>query len=287
MPKVSVLVPVYKTRDEHLREAIESVLAQTYTDFELLILDDSPAEARKGALVAEYQDARIKYACNEKNLGISGSRNKLLEAAAGEYLAVFDHDDIMLPERLAKQVAHLDAHPEVGVVGCFVEYVPSGRQAKLPVEDEEIRLALLHGCVVFHTGSMIRRSVLEKAGLRYEEKYSPCEDQALWLRLMAHTRFYNIPELLMKYRFHAQNTSKRQAERMRRITESLCALAESSYPELTAEYKRLARRIIKIRLFGILPLLTIKGVSKRDTMTWRVYLFGFLPILVCRSIVRI
>lgn len=104
MPKVSVLMPVYKTQEEHLRQAIESVLNQTYADFEFLILDDCPDDTRED-IVKSYQDKRIKYSQNEKNLGITPSRNKLIDMAQGEYLAVFDHDDISLPERFAKQVA--------------------------------------------------------------------------------------------------------------------------------------------------------------------------------------
>ena len=84
MPKVSVLIPLYKTNDAVLRETIESVLGQTYRDFELLLLDDSPPGARKQAVVEEYKDERIRYEVNEQNLGISGSRNKLMEIARGE-----------------------------------------------------------------------------------------------------------------------------------------------------------------------------------------------------------
>ena len=93
MTKVSVLMPVYKTNEQYLREAIASILNQTFTDFEFLILDDCPNDTRE-RIVKPYEDKRIKYSINEKNLGISASRNKLIEMAQGEYLAIFDHDDI-------------------------------------------------------------------------------------------------------------------------------------------------------------------------------------------------
>ena len=105
MPRVSVLLPVYNTRPEHLREAIDSILAQTFADFELLILNDCSTNADVEEVVKSYTDPRIVYAVNERNLGISPSRNRLLDMAQGEYLAVMDHDDISLPERFEKQVA--------------------------------------------------------------------------------------------------------------------------------------------------------------------------------------
>ena len=99
MLKVSVLMPVYKTPEKYLREAIESILAQTFTDFEFLILDDCPTDKTCEAIINSYSDSRIKYQKNPENLGISGTRNKLLSMAKGEYIAVMDHDDISMPDR--------------------------------------------------------------------------------------------------------------------------------------------------------------------------------------------
>ena len=104
MPKVSVLMPVYKTEETHLKEAISSILNQTIKDFEFLILDDCPEDNRE-KIVKSFDDKRIRYLKNEQNRGITSSRNKLFDIAKGEYLAIFDHDDISLPERLEKQVA--------------------------------------------------------------------------------------------------------------------------------------------------------------------------------------
>ena len=92
MPKVSVLMPIYKTNEKYLKEAISSILNQSYTDFEFLILDDCPEDTRE-EIVKSFKDKRIKYFKNERNLGITPSRNKLIDMAKGEYLAVFDHDD--------------------------------------------------------------------------------------------------------------------------------------------------------------------------------------------------
>ena len=99
--KVSVLTPIYRTDESFLREAIESVLGQTFGDFELLLLDDCPEDSRE-KVVRSYDDPRIVYRRNDRNLGIAESRNRLVEMAKGEYLAVFDHDDVCRPDRLAK-----------------------------------------------------------------------------------------------------------------------------------------------------------------------------------------
>ena len=127
MPRVSVLMPVYNTHPEHLREAMDSILAQTFTDFEFLILNDCSTDSGVEEVVKSYHDPRIIYAVNDHNLGISGSRNRLIDMARGEYLAVMDHDDFSFPDRLEKEAAFLDTHPDVGIVGSLVESMPTAR----------------------------------------------------------------------------------------------------------------------------------------------------------------
>ena len=106
MPEVSVLLPVYNTPEDFLRQAVESILNQTFQDFELLIVNDaSTTDVEK--VIRSYSDSRIKYFKNKTNLGISGTRNILLDKAQGKYLAVMDHDDISLPERLALSLIHI------------------------------------------------------------------------------------------------------------------------------------------------------------------------------------
>lgn len=116
MSSVSVLMPIYRTNHSHLKEAIESVLNQTYQDFEFLILNDSPDDKNLEEFVLSYKDKRIKYFKNEKNMGITPSRNKLISLATGKYLMVMDHDDISLPTRMEEQVAFLEKHNKWFVV---------------------------------------------------------------------------------------------------------------------------------------------------------------------------
>ncbi len=276
-PKVSVLVPVYRTNPAFLREAIRSVLTQTYTDFELVMLDDCPDDPRE-SVVREFSDARIRYARNARNLGITPSRNRLIDMARGDYLAVFDHDDVSHPTRLEKEVAYLDAHPECGVVSSWTRVIPSGELMRRAADDRAIRLGLMGGCCVSHSAAMIRASVLKETGIRYEEAFSPAEDYALFLKLVPHVRFHNIPETLLDYRWHGDNTSAAQSSKMAVAADLARRWAARNLPELHDEFLVRAPLVSRVRLFGIPGLLK---VVHTPSLT-KVYFLGFLPLIVIR-----
>lgn len=281
-PTVSVLLPIYNTKEEHLREAIESILNQTFTDFELLILNDSPENKQLDAIVASYTDPRIRYQRNETNIGISATRNKLIDMAQGEFLAVMDHDDICDPTRFEKQVAYMRRHPKVGVLGSQAESLPAGKIAPTPEYDIEIKLSLMWGCVIIHPSALIRHSVLKRTAVRYEAHYSPAEDHAMWCRLIPHTRFHNLQEKLLTYRLHKNNTSQKQHQRMRIAADAVRVLAEQTAPGLYKEYLLTARQITRFKLFGIIPLLKVVRHGYRKT----VYLFGYIPLLCVRTSIK-
>lgn len=256
MPKVSVLMPVYKTPENYLREAIESILNQTFTDFEFLILDDCP-EDRREDIVKSYQDPRIKYYQNEVNLGISDARNRLLELAQGEYLAIFDHDDISKPARLEQQVAFLDQHPDYGVVSCQSFNIVSNTPYNIPCTDQEIKIGLMHGCPIQHSACMLRTSVLKEHDIRYESQYSPSEDYALFCCLIPYTKFYNLDEELFLYRDHEGNTSHQQQDRMRNATLAIYAMVRTAHPDLYQLYRYHVTERTKYKLFGRIRLFTV------------------------------
>lgn len=289
-PKVSVLMPIYKTNKRYLCEAIESILNQTFTDFEFLILDDCPEDSRE-KIVQSYQDKRIRYIQNHKNIGITPSRNKLLKMAKGEYLAVMDHDDISLPQRFEKEVSYLDAHHEVGVVSCWHTRIISHERRVYPVTHNDIVKGIVcGGCYILHPASMIRKSVLLDNHLQYEEEYSPCEDFMLWARLIEYTKFHNIPEFLFKYRDHDKNTSHRQSKIMTTQTEKIINFMSKKYPKLTwrwivywpCQFFPLFRVKVKenkkeIRLFSFIPFLTLKNKKNNKVVVkfWSIPLFYF------------
>ena len=250
MPRISVLMPVYNTKPEHLREAMDSILSQTFTDFEFLILNDCSPNADVEEVVKSYADPRIVYAVNEHNLGISGTRNRLLDMAQGEYLAVMDHDDISLPERFAKQAAFLDAHPEVGIVGCQVWNCVTRKDRRLPLKNTDIKKNMMLGCAFCHPAIMMRASVLKEHGIRYEELFSPAEDYALFCRLMKHTDFANLPEVLFHYRDWEGNTSHKQNTAMASATLGIEYFVRKENPEIWAMAQYHIKRKERIKILG-------------------------------------
>ena len=279
MPEVSVLMPVYNTRPEHLREAMESILAQTFTDFEFLILNDASSDPRVEEVVQSFSDPRIVYAVNEKNLGISGSRNRLLDMAKGEYLAVMDHDDISLPGRLEKQVAFLKEHPDVGLVGCQFSTIGRDKISHLPLDDISLKKALMVHCGdMCHPASMLRRDVLEKHHIRYEAMFSPSEDHALFCRMLPHTCFATLPEVLFCYRAWEGNTSHSQAKKMESATQGVLSFARRENPDLWAMARTCLVERRRYRLFGI-PVIT--RVSTWRETRW--LLFECLPLWTAKE----
>lgn len=259
MPTVSVLTPIYNTSHEHLRACIESILNQTFADFEFIILNDSPDNTELEKFVLSFQDKRIRYVKNDKNIGISASRNKLIDLAHGKYLAIFDHDDISYPTRLEKQVTFLDKNPYVGVVGTWAHWF--GEKdfiRKNPEFDTDIKIRLTDVCAIMHTSAMIRKSILVDNNIRYEELYTPAEDYRLWGQLMAVTNFYNIQESLVEYRCASTNTSAQQRKQMEIAHESIKIQICNKYPMYRLAFERNLRRI-RFRLFGKIPLIKIKN----------------------------
>lgn len=277
MPRVSVLTPIYNTNPKYLCEMIESVLNQTFTDFEFLILNDSPDNIEIENIVKKYasHDKRIKYYKNENNIGITPSRNKLLELAHGEYLAIFDHDDISLPERLEKQVKYMDEHPYVGVVSGWLQCFGNRNDIlKNPETDTKIKIHLTENCCISHTASMIRKKVLTDNNIKYEEYYTPAEDYRLWTRLMDVTHFYNIQQVLVKYRCYDDNTTSKQLNKMLSKHDNIqCEICDKHYAyyEFFKKQCDTNQTIFRLRLFGVIPLLKIKNN--------KIYLFEILPIM--------
>ena len=279
MTKVSALLCTYNTPEQYLREAIESVLNQTFPDFELIVLDDGSTNADIERIVKSYSDDRIRFYKNERNTGISAARNRMVDLARGEYLAVIDHDDVSLPRRFEKQVAYLDAHPDTGVVGGQAEFIPAGKVKKRPVDNESIKILLMRQCAIFHPSCMIRKSVLEKTGVRYEKRFFPAEDYALFCRLIRHTDFYNIPDVLLLYRKHKTNTSAVQSEKINRATVAIQNFARSQNPELAAIADTECGTVETFRLFNVLPVFSIRKKRNRKTLL----LFGFLPVFSAKT----
>lgn len=201
-PRVSVLMPVYNTDEEYFREAIDSILNQTYKNFELVILDDgSTTNIEK--IVKSYSDKRIRFYKNPKNLGISLTTNKLIDLATGEFIALMDSDDISVSTRLQKEVDYLDKNPTVSIVSCTYEEFPINITTIPPKKARYLDLMCFN--FMSNPGCMMRLADINKYHLRYDPKFPPCQDYEFWSRAIRHLKIENIQEILLKHRRHKNN----------------------------------------------------------------------------------
>lgn len=200
--KVTVLMPVYNG-EPYLSKAIESVLNQTFTDFEFLIINDGSTD-NSVEIIESYGDSRICLIHNKTNAGLVFTLNKGLDLAQGEYIARMDSDDISLPERLERQAELMDRNPAVGISSAWIKLFGAGYSEiwRYPADDASIKARLIFESVIMHPAVIIRKEVLAKHGLYYSSDVSYAQDYDLWVRCAKYTRFANIDEVLLKYRMH-------------------------------------------------------------------------------------
>jgi glycosyltransferase involved in cell wall biosynthesis len=205
-PKVSVLMSVYNG-EQYLREAVESILSQTFYDFEFLIIDDASTDASV-RIIQSYNEPRIKLVQNASRMGLTRSLNRGIQLAAGEYLARMDADDISLPERLERQAAFLDEHPSCSVVATRIIQVDgAGAEVGYWTEERETNTSLeiyqqlpKSNCVA-HPSVMLRAAIARRYGYNERQKHS--QDYDLWLRLCADgLHIEKLDEALLRYRVH-------------------------------------------------------------------------------------
>lgn len=208
VPLVSVLMPVHK-RPEHLREAIESILNQTYKNFEFLIVYDLPSdECVKISEEYKKTDERIRLIFNRKGKSICGALNTGLEEAQGKYIARMDSDDISLPHRLEKQLAYLKLRPEVGLLGSRVKVVDEKLDiisiSPRPSTHVQNKWSLLFGTTIMHPSAMYRKDLALKLGGYTLDDTKP-EDFELWSRLSEISQIHQLQEILVMVRKHDEN----------------------------------------------------------------------------------
>jgi len=214
IPRISVAMSVYND-EPYLAHAIESILAQTFTDFEFLIVNDGSTD-ESGAIIDRFaaSDSRIR-AIHQTNAGLIVSLNLMIEAARAPLIARMDGDDIALPDRFQRQIAFLDANPDIAVLGtgctCIDEY---GRPKSLTYDNvltpEEILKGLKNGPPLCHPSILMRHDAVRAVG-GYRHAYKHCEDYDLWLRLSEQVRMANLPDRLLLYRQSETQVSNRHA----------------------------------------------------------------------------
>lgn len=204
--KITVLMPVYNC-ELYINEAIDSILNQTFDDFEFLIIDDASTDSTI-SIIKAYDDPRIQLIEKPKNSGYTNSLNYGLSIARGEYIARMDGDDISLPERFEKQVAFLDANPDVVLCGTALKVIGSDKVICYSEYHESIKLNLLKENCIIHPSVMLRKCILEKYSLIYDVVKEPAEDYDLWVRLSSVSKLYNLQEVLLNYRMYEGQVSR-------------------------------------------------------------------------------
>lgn len=203
-PRVSIILCFYN-EERYLKLSIDSILAQTYKDFELIIVNDGSSDGSE-KIVKSYNDPRIVYHTYEKNRRLAYARNRGLELARGEYVGFFDADDIMEKDKTEKQVRFLDEHSEITVVGGAFSYMDAegntDTDVTLPMytEDLDIRAHMLFGNCMWVGSALFRKGILDKHGITLDESNKASEDYRLWTDMMPYARFAYINDRVYYYR---------------------------------------------------------------------------------------
>lgn len=224
-PLVSIIIPVYNTA-AYLTRAIQSILAQTYTSMEIILINDGSTDASE-SIIQSFQDPRIRYLKNEQNMGLVYTLNKGVDLSTGKYIARMDGDDISLPARIAQQVAYMEAHPEVSVLATRVSlineqdepigYWEADQQHTAP---EQIRAFLPKDNCLAHPSIMARAELLKT--YRYRVEQSQAEDYDLWLRMAADgVVMHKLAEICVQHRIvHNSFTRSRQQNVFRKLAKT-------------------------------------------------------------------
>lgn len=219
MCTISVIMSIYSEKVEWIRESIDSILNQTFSDFEFIIINDNPKREENKKILSGYaqKDNRIVILTNEENIGLTKSLNKGLDIAKGIYVARMDADDISLPTRFQKQVDFLENNSEYIVCGTNISYF--GEKKKFTYSDwikyknDEIKASLMFNSCFAHPTVMIRKSVLDQNNIRYDEVYKQAQDYRLWEILSDYGKYFNLEEKLLKYRISKNQVSNKNNER--------------------------------------------------------------------------
>ncbi len=206
-PLVTVLLPVYNC-EKYINECIDSILMQTYSNFELLIIDDCSSDTTVEKIKA-YKDTRIKLQIKEKNSGYTDSLNWGVENANGEYIARMDGDDICMPSRFEEQVKILNENDDISICGSWAQIIGRDEYMKTPETNNQIFKKLLFQNAIIHPSVMAKKKIFKF--YKYDRNFEPAEDFHLWTSLISEYNFYNIQKPLLYYRYHDNNISLKKS----------------------------------------------------------------------------
>jgi len=234
-PRVSILMPAYNV-EKYIGEAIDSMLMQTYTDFELILLDDCSTD-NTAKIIKYYTDKRIVYHRNESNVGLANNLNIGLLMARGEYIARMDGDDISLPNRLQTQIDFLESHPGIDLCSCGLQMF--GTESTVWIRDfdlEQVKITMLFYSPILHATSVWRKKSFERYSLYYDQIAFPAEDYDLWSRAIFFCKLVNIPQVLYKYRIHGVQVTKMDSRAIEKTREIQIKYLVRALPSLQSNF---------------------------------------------------
>jgi glycosyltransferase involved in cell wall biosynthesis len=201
---VSVVMATYKEDVSYVRQAIESILSQTWKNIEFIIINDSPDDEEIDLMVRSIDDRRIIYLRNNENKGLAYCLNRAIRLSKGEYIARMDADDLSVLSRLEKQVDFLKNHPHINILGTWAYSMDLEREQggiiKYPVTYERIKASTILGSPMCHPSVMFRRCIFSEYQFYYNEDFKYTQDYEFWVRLVDRFEFYNLPEPLLYWR---------------------------------------------------------------------------------------
>lgn len=213
-PLVTVLMPVYNG-EKHLNQAIYSILNQTYSNFEFLIINDGSTDLSE-EIILSFDDNRIRYVKNEKNIKLIQTLNKGIRLSKGKYIARMDCDDISDIQRLELQVSYMETNPSFGIIGTGFKIINDSKSQNrfkdpsktviYPTENNLIKFHLIFNNVVLHPATLFRKAIFTNNVL-YEEEFLHVEEYRLWTQYITKTKFANLPDVLFSYRIHEDQIS--------------------------------------------------------------------------------
>ena len=262
--EVSIVMSEYNTKKEDLCIAIESILNQTFRDFEFIIVDDCGKNDLE-KIVKKYNDMRIKIVKNDKNRGLVYSLNHGIKEAKGKYIVRMDTDDIADKSRIEKIYNYIKKHPEyVAISSRVVEFSGNKEIGILGKTGEKGKKDIMRGNVLIHPSVIIKKDAIEKVG--YYKDYNRAEDFVLWCELLlAGFKLYTINDILLKYRVNPEDYNKRKLKyRKGEIKAKL-----EYYPKLGANFKDYLY-IVKSILSGIMPIWLVRLYRKQFVLKEKV-----------------
>jgi glycosyltransferase involved in cell wall biosynthesis len=219
-PFISVVLPCYNT-EKWILNSINSILSQTYANFELIVIDDCSTDLTV-QLIKEINDERIHLYVKEENSGLVNSLNFGMQKSNGSYIAIMHADDYSMPNRLELQVSYMESNKDVVCCGGWIELMNNGQVVQQPCDSDIIRLTMLDYNPVAHPSVMLRSSVIKEYGLKYNNYFAEgAEDYEFWHQLFQIGQITNIPHVLIKYRIHENQKSELYRKKIIYLTDQV------------------------------------------------------------------